>query len=130
MTNKERLLCNEIIHSASLAAAAAGAGLAQIPVSDNLIIAPIQVSMAISLGNVFGISLDQSDAKAVVASTMATYVGRTASQMLIGWIPGVGNIINATTAATITETIGWTMATTFAIQEIKEIVRCSCEHEL
>lgn len=118
MTSKERVLCNGIIHCASAAAAAVGGGLAQIPTSDNLIITPIQLSMAVSLGEVFGVTLDQSTAKAAVASAVAATVGRTASQVLIGWFPGVGNAINATTAATITETIGWIMAKEFDNQRI------------
>lgn len=72
--------------------------------------------MAVSLGKVFGITLDQSAAKAAVASAAAATVGRTASQVFIGWIPGAGNIINATTAATITEAIGWIMAKEFESQ--------------
>lgn len=116
MTSREISLCNGIIHSASVAAAAVGGGLAQVPLSDNLIITPIQLGMAISLGKVFGITLDQSAAKAGVASAAATTVGRMASQVLIGWIPSVGNIVNATTAATITETIGWIMAKEFESQ--------------
>jgi hypothetical protein len=39
-------------------------------------------------------------------SAAAATIGRAASQALIGWIPGIGNIINATTAAAITEAIG------------------------
>ena len=116
MTSRETGLCNGIIHSASVAAAAVGGGLAQVPASDNLIITPIQLTMAVSLGKVFGIMLHQSAAKAAVASAAAATVGRTASQVLIGWIPGVGNIINATTAAAITEAIGWIMANEFASQ--------------
>jgi uncharacterized protein (DUF697 family) len=116
MTSKERTLCNGIIHSASAAAGAVGAGLAQVAASDNLIITPIQLTMAISLGKVFGITLDQSSAKAALASAAAATVGRTASQVLVGWIPVAGNIINAATAATITETIGWIMANEFAAQ--------------
>lgn len=116
MTSRETGLCSGIIHSASAAAAAVGGGLAQVPTSDNLIITPIQLIMAISLGEVFGITLDQSAAKAAVASATAMTVGRAASQILIGWIPGAGNIINATTAATITETIGWIMAKEFESQ--------------
>ena len=50
------------------------------------------------------------------ASAAAATIGRTASQVLIGWIPGVGNIINATTAATLTEAIGWIMANEFEKQ--------------
>ena len=76
--------------------------------------------MAVSLGKVFGITLDQRAAKAAVASAAAATVGRTASQVLIGWIPGVGNIINATTAATITEAIGWIMAKEFESQRVCE----------
>lgn len=113
MTSREVGLCNGIIHSASVAAAAIGGGLAQVPASDSLIITPIQLTMAVSLGKVFEITLDQSVAKAAVASAAAGTVGRTTSQILIGWIPGVGNIINAITAATITEVIGWIMAKEF-----------------
>ena len=116
MTSREIGLCNGIIHTASVAAAAVGGGLAQIPGSDNAIITPIQLTMAISLGKVFDIELDQSAAKATLASAAAASVGRTASQMLIGWIPGMGNIINAATAATLTEAIGWIMANEFERQ--------------
>ena len=118
MTNREMGLCNGIIHSASAAAAAVGGGLAQVPTSDNLLITPIQLGMAVSLGKVFGITLDQSAAKAAVAGAVATTVGRAASQVLIGWIPGVGNVINATTAATVTEAIGWIMAKEFETQSV------------
>ncbi len=113
MTNRETALCNGIIHSASLAAAGVGAGLAQIPCSDNIVITPIQLTMAVSLGKVFGIDLDQSAAKSAVASAAAATVGRTAAQVLVGWLPGIGNIINATTAASLTEAIGWIMAKEF-----------------
>lgn len=113
MTSREKGLCNGIIHSASVAAAGVGGGFAQIPGSDNLVIVPIQLTMVISLGQVFGINLSQSAAEATLTSAAATTVGRTISQVLIGWIPGVGNVINATTAATITETIGWIVANDF-----------------
>ena len=116
MTKKERVLCNGIIHPASLAASVVGAGLAQVPTSDNAIITPIQLGMAISLGKVFGITLDQSAAKAAVASAAAATVGRTAAQVLVGWLPVVGNTVNAVTAGGITEAIGWIMAQEFEKQ--------------
>lgn len=34
---------------------------------------------------------------------MAQVVGRTAAQVLCGWVPGIGNAVNAGTAFTITE---------------------------
>lgn len=113
MTNAEIVLCNGMIHGASAAAAAVGAGLAQIPCSDNALLTPIQLVMAVSLGSVFGIELDESAAKAAVASAAAATVGRTASQMLIGWIPGIGNVANAVSAAALTEAIGWILANEF-----------------
>lgn len=113
MTNREKALCNGIIHSASLAAAAVGGGLAQVPTSDNLIITPIQLSMTISLGKVLGITLDRSTAKATIASAAAATTGRMASQVALGWFPGIGNVINATTAAGLTEAMGWIMANEF-----------------
>lgn len=93
-----------------------GAGLAQIPCSDNAVITPIQLVMTVSLGRVFGIELTDSAASATLASVAAATVGRTASQLLLGWIPIAGNILNAGTAATITETIGWLLADDFASQ--------------
>lgn len=113
MTDREKVLCNGIIHTASLAAGAVGAGLAQVPGSDNLLLAPLQTAMAISLGEVFGISLTTSTAQAACANATAFMVGRGISQMLVGWIPVAGNIVNAGTAASITEAMGWFMAREF-----------------
>ena len=116
MTDTQKAKCHAIIHTASASAAAVGAGLAQIPGSDNAVITPIQLVMTISLGRVFGLELTESAAGTAVASAAAATVGRTASQLLIGWVPVAGNIINAGTAATITEAIGWLLAEEFASQ--------------
>ena len=116
MNNQQKAKCQAIIHSASASAGAVGAGLAQIPCSDNAVITPIQLVMTVSLGRVFGIELTDSAARAAIASAAAATVGRTASQLLLGWIPIAGNIINAGTAATITEAIGWLLAADFVNQ--------------
>ena len=99
MTADQRSKCHAIIHTASASAAAVGAGLAQLPGSDNAAITPIQLAMTVSLGAVFGIQLTQSAAAAALASVAAATVGRAVSQVLVGWIPGLGNAINASTAA-------------------------------
>ena len=114
MTTSEVIRCNAIIHTASLAAAGVGAGLAQIPGSDNAIITPIQLSMVTMLGRVFDVSVTKSSAEAAIASAAAATVGRTASQILAGWVPGYGNVMNAVTAATLTEGVGWLIAEQFA----------------
>jgi uncharacterized protein (DUF697 family) len=106
--------CHAIIHSAAGLCAAAGARMAQVPGSDAAVIVPIQIGMVISLGAVFGIELDQSAAKAALASASATTIGRGISQVLLGWLPGIGNALNATTAFAVTETVGWAVANDFA----------------
>ena len=70
--------------------------------------------MTIALGKVFGLELTDSMARAAMASVAASTIGRTVSQFLIGWIPVAGNIINASTAASITEALGWALAEDFA----------------
>lgn len=116
MTRDERAKCHAIIHAASGLAASVGAGLAQVPCSDNAVITPIQLSMTIGLGQVFGITLTDTTALAAIGSATAAMVGRTISQVVVGWIPGLGNVINASTAAGVTECLGWVLATQFAKQ--------------
>ncbi len=113
-----RIKCHAIIHAATLAAAAVGAGLAQFPGSDSAVIIPIQTGMTVALGRVFGITLGTSAAEAAIATAGATCAGRFVSQVAVGWIPGFGNTVNATTAAGITEAIGWILAEEFAQQAL------------
>jgi uncharacterized protein (DUF697 family) len=113
MKSEQKRKCHFIIHGASGAAGAMGAGLAQVVAADNLVIVPIQVAMVISLGVVFDVKLTKAAAEAVALTTAATLVGRATSQVLIGWIPIIGNAINAVTAAGITEAMGWAVAGQF-----------------
>lgn len=99
--------CMVIIHGASTAAGGVGAGLAQVPVADNALITPIQISMIIALGKVFGQKVTESAAKGIIAGASAALVGRGITQFLVGWMPLIGNAINTATAAGLTEAIGW-----------------------
>jgi uncharacterized protein (DUF697 family) len=106
MTDDQKIKCNAIIHTASLAAGGVGAGLAQIPVADAAVIAPIQLTMVVSLGAVFGISLTKVAAQGIISSFGATFAGRMLVRWLTFWIPGLGNFISASTAAALTQAIG------------------------
>ena len=107
LTQDEIIKANLIIHPASIAAGTVGAGLAQIPLSDSLIIAPIQIGMIIGLGAAFGISVTEGAAKGILTGAAASFIGRGLSQLLVGWIPVVGNTINISTAVAVTQSIGW-----------------------
>ena len=105
--------CHGIIHGASVAAGAAGAAGAQLPMADNAVITPIQIGMIIALAKVFDRNLTKEAAFGVLKGAGAAFIGRGVSQMLIGWVPGFGNVINTATAASLTETVGWMSAAQF-----------------
>jgi len=116
ITTSESNKSHAIIHVASTASAAIGAGLAQIPGSDIVPITAIQIGMVISLAAVFAIPMEKSQAKAIVASAVAGQVGKQVARQLVGWIPGWGNAMKAVTAAAFTEAIGWKVAQDFSNQ--------------
>src|ERR1039458_4548277 len=96
-----------IIHVASAACAGVGAGLAQLPGSDSAVIVPIQTAMIVSIASQHGVEISKALAVELIVGFAATTGGRFLSQLFLGWIPGLGNAINASTAAGITEAIGW-----------------------
>lgn len=113
--------CHGIIHAAAAGAGAAGAGLAQFAGSDNAVIVPIQITMITSIGSqVFGLDITEAAAKSIIASAGATIAGRATSQFLVGWIPGIGNVINTATAAGITELIGWIAVDNFYYRYLED----------
>ncbi|WP_166368701.1 hypothetical protein [Psychromonas sp. SA13A] len=96
-----------IIHAAASSAACVGAGLAQLPGADMPVIAGIQTTMIITIANKFGAELSEAAAMDMLLTATASYGGRALSQYLVGWIPGWGNSINASTAFALTEAVGW-----------------------
>lgn len=96
-----------IIHAASAAAGAVGGGLAQIPGADMPIIVSLQTTMIIAIAHEHGATITKTAAADLLLTFAASYGGRAVSQFFIGWMPGIGNAINASTAIAITEAIGW-----------------------
>lgn len=115
--------CNAIIHGASVAAGGVGIGMAQIPLADNAVITPIQIGMIIALGKVFDQEVSKSAATAILGGMAASFVGRGISQVLVGWVPFLGNAVNTATAAGITEAIGWTVVDNFSKNQYKSILK-------
>ena len=119
LTYAERKKCASIIHGASGTAALVGSGMAQIPLSDAVVIAPVQVGMIVALGSVFDIETTERAAKGLFASLAASCVERATSQVLFGWVPILGNIVNAGTAAALTEAVGWLAVDHFQSERAK-----------
>lgn len=112
MTNEQHDKCQLIIHSAAVSAGAAGA--LPIPGSDAIPIAAIQTAMIIGLGSVFDKRITESIAVSMAGRLMAESAGKVVAGGLIKLIPGVGSVVNASVAFTITEAMGWEVAEDFA----------------
>lgn len=121
--------CNAIIHSASTAAGTAGAGLAQIPMADSALITPIQIGMIVALGKVFNQKISKTAAQAIISGASASLIGRGLSQILVGWVPVVGNVVNTATAAGITEAIGWIAVDNFSKNQYIDIINANPEDD-
>lgn len=117
MTNEQTIKCNIAIHTAGAAAAAIGGGLAQIPGSDNVPLVAVQITMAVTLGNIFDIQVSETAGRGMVMTALASMTGpviaRVVSQIIVGWVPGAGNAVNASTALAITEAVGWILVWEF-----------------
>ncbi len=119
MATKNRKI-QAIIHIATVTAGGVGAGLANLPGSDMPVLTALQTAMIIAIGHEHGCEITKTSAKSLLLTFPAGYGGRALSQFLIGWIPGYGNAINASTAMVMTETIGWTANAYFASDENKK----------
>ena len=107
--------CHAAIHTATVAAATAGA--IPIPMSDAIPITAAQVGMVVALGKTFGITLSQAAANSIASVTLTQQAGRALASGILKMIPGVGTIvggiIGASTAAALTEALGWIVADDF-----------------
>ncbi|MEO1771418.1 hypothetical protein [Candidatus Enterococcus ferrettii] len=122
MDRKQRKRTHLVIHTASSTAAAIGGGMAQLPISDAAALIPVQTAMIIALGKIFNKKIEDGAAKALATQFIAQQAGKMTARFVAGKIPVAGTIVNATTAAAITETYGWMIAKEFAeeVQALKK----------
>jgi uncharacterized protein (DUF697 family) len=94
LTKKEKV--HGIIHGASVAAAAAGAGMAQLPGSDYVVLMPIQAGMVSAVALVHNRKLSEASATSVIGTLGATLVGRTVSQLAAAYRTDLSARLRAT----------------------------------
>ena len=112
----------DIIHDASNGSAEIDRGLAQAPESDSEAIVPIRTSMIMAIASAHGIEITHAAAADLLLKFSATIQKRQAPvsrQALAGWLPGIDNNTNDSTAAALTEAIGWTANSHFNQAEAK-----------
>ncbi len=122
MRQSDRKKCENIIHTSSIAAGVIGAGLAQVPVADSVALLPVQTGMIMQLAKVFHKNMDAEGAVAILGQQvvqaagkqLAKEAGKQLAKEVLKKIPVAGNIANASIAASLTEGLGWAVATMFA----------------
>lgn len=108
---------NGIIVSATAAAGATAA--VPIPLSDSLLITPIQIGMVASLAALYSLNKEQLQHQAL--PLVARTVGMITASSLAKLIPGLGNAINSTVAVLITGALGWFVQNQFEKMAIAKV---------
>lgn len=107
---------HEIIH-----AACAGIDRDLAP-EDSVANVPIQTTMIIAIASEHGIEITDATAADLLNTLSATVRSRQglfSRQALAGWLPGVENAVNSSTATALTEAIGWAANSYFDQAEAK-----------
>jgi uncharacterized protein (DUF697 family) len=99
-----------IIHGASTASAGAAAILTQRIILLGVeapVMTTIATGMIISLGKLFNQTIEKSEAEGLVNKYKDVGLGIAGAKMLLGFIPVIGNVANATITFGCTEALGW-----------------------
>jgi uncharacterized protein (DUF697 family) len=104
MENNKRLT-GMVIHGFAVAHAATAFTLAQTIIGDEVALTALTVAMIVTIARING--ADWSVSKIRFSIFAGGYLGTRGAVLLVKWIPGIGNVANATVTFAITETIGW-----------------------
>lgn len=91
---------------AGAVAFAGGVGATPIPLADAAVLVPAQAAMMLKIASVYGIPKEKAVALAGGATAVVAAGGRIAAVSLTKLVPGVGSIITAGVAASITAVLG------------------------
>lgn len=100
------------ITKAAAASATAAAGLNPFPMSDALLLAPIQLGMCIKIGHIFFGSIE--GISSLLKTQVMSIIGKQAATSLTKLIPVVGNIVNAGVAGALTFALGTAITEIYA----------------
>ena len=100
---------HDIIDVASIACNGIGGGLAQEAESEAIV--AIQTTMIIAIASEHGTEISNADAVDLLHTFSATarsgQIPSSRQAFVVGWLPGVDNVINDSKASAITQAIGW-----------------------
>jgi uncharacterized protein (DUF697 family) len=102
----KRKKCRALIHGTAIAAA--GVAVSPIPVSDVIILVPMQAGMVISVAKIYGYEITEDMAKEILVVAGGGVVLRYAFQIIVKFIPVLGSLIGPAIAYGGTIAIGET----------------------
>jgi uncharacterized protein (DUF697 family) len=111
-----------IIQEASIASSGIDVSSTHVPESDSAAIAPLQTAMIMAIASAHGIEITNAAAADLLHTLSATVRSRQVPfgrQAFVGWLPGIDIDYNDSTAAALTEAIGWAANSYFDQAETK-----------
>ncbi len=90
----------------TIAAGTLAASMAQIPFADAAPLALNDAVMIIGIADIYGVQLGKSAALSMVGAIAANQAGTSLFKAAVGWIPLLGNGVNASVAVATTEATG------------------------
>jgi len=94
---------------AAAATSAAAAAATPIPFSDAALLVPIQLGMMAKIAQLYKIKFERAALMAVVSTTTATQVGRSAFTGLIKMVPGAGTVVGGAIGAGVATSFTYAM---------------------
>lgn len=100
------------------AVSAAGIALSPVPLSDSVLLMPLQTTMALHIFDIWGITKNKQALKALLSTTIISQLGKSVAKLLAGnilkLVPLAGDMaggaINAAVATSITYTLGYAIS--------------------
>lgn len=91
---------------AGAVAFAGGVGFAPVPLADAAVLVPAQAALMAKIAAIYDIPKARAAQLIAAATSSAAAGGKLAAASIIGLVPGVGQVINAAVAGTVTGAIG------------------------
>jgi uncharacterized protein (DUF697 family) len=106
-----------VVNSTSVVSAALGVVLSPIPFADEIMLLPVYGFMAARIGRLHGLGVRQVPWRPMAAAAVTGLCARAALNAPFAFMPGVAAVMNATSAAALTQLLGGYMERTCACPE-------------
>ncbi len=124
-----------IIHAAAVASAGTAAALSRKNIfgsflkADTPVLTTIAVGMVIALGKLFDRDIGSTTAVALLSKYIGAGARVAGAKSLVGWIPLLGNAVNATLTFGFTEALGWKIYNYFDEEYKEKGIKTIIPHE-